>query len=128
MAYFYLTLAIILEIVGLTALKECNGFTRLVPTLVFILGLAASFYLESLALRVLPIGMTYAVWAGTGIVGMGLVGFFFYNEEVSIGTLAGMLFIIAGVAMVLNAGPKISEARNGLPEVQVAEGTPHSRP
>ena len=102
MAYFLLTLAIVLEILGLTALKESDGFTRWLPATFFVVGLSLSFYLESLALRVLPIGMTYTLWAGSGIVGMCLVGIFIYGEQVGFKAMGGMAMIILGAALVLN--------------------------
>ena len=115
MAYFFLALAIALEILGLTALKACHGFTRLLPTVIFVLGIGASFYFESLALKVLPIGMTYAVWAGVGIVGMFFVGSAFYGEEINLGTLAGILLIVAGVSLVLNAAVVTEVAASDVP-------------
>ena len=100
MIYAILFLAIVFEVVGLTALKETQGFTRLLPSLIFAGGLAASFYLEALALRHLPVGLTYAVWSGMGIVGMTLVGFIAYGEKMGAGSTLGLLLIVAGIAVL----------------------------
>lgn len=98
MVYSVLALAILFEIVGLTALKETHGFTRLLPAVLFAAGLGLSFYLESIALKSLPIGLTYTAWAGMGIVGMALVGALLYGEKINPGMMMGMALIIAGVA------------------------------
>ena len=81
MSYFFLSLGIVCEIAALIALKETQGFTRPLPVALFALGLGISFYFESLALRTLPIGMTYAVWAGVGIVGMAVIGATFTTKR-----------------------------------------------
>lgn len=107
--YAILAFAILFEVIALTALKETQGFTRLLPALVFGLGLAASFYLESLALKVLPIGLTYAVWAGAGIVCMGVVGALLYGERLNPGVVLGMLLIVAGIAVMHQFTPQASE-------------------
>ncbi len=99
--YFFLFLGIVLEIVGLAALKESYGFTRWFPTLVFAVGIGASFYFESLALRTLPISMTYAVWAAAGVIGMAAVGALFYGESVGIGSAIGVLLVVSGVTVML---------------------------
>ena len=100
MPYLLLAVAIVLEIAGLTALKETNGFTRLVPSALFAVALASSFYLESLTLQFLPIGLTYATWSGLGIVGMTLVGAIVYGDRVNSGVVVGVLLIVAGVAVL----------------------------
>jgi small multidrug resistance pump len=68
MAYLYLTIAIISEVVGTAALKASEEFTRLVPTLIVIVGYALAFFFLTLTLRTIPVGIAYAVWAGCGIV------------------------------------------------------------
>lgn len=110
MIYAILGIAIVLEIVSLTALKETNGFTRLFPVLIFGGALAASFYFESLALKILPIGMTYTLWAGLGIVGMTLVGIAFYGEKFNINVVLGMALVIGGVTLIYNNGTPVAEA------------------
>lgn len=100
MVYLFLVFAIVFEIVAITALKATSGFTRLLPSIIFAASLAASFYLESLALKVLPVGWTYAVWAGFGIVGMALVGALLYDERINPGVMVGMVLIIFGIAVV----------------------------
>lgn len=107
MSYFFLSLGIVFEIASLVALKETAGFTRPIPVLLFVFGMATSFYLESLALRTLPIGMTYAVWAGVGIVGMALIGALVYGENLNGGAVLGLVLILAGVLVLYSWSPEI---------------------
>ena len=81
MAYFYLGVAILCEVVGTTALKLSNGFTLPLPSLVTVIGYAAAFYLLALCLRSLSVGFTYAIWAGVGIVLVGGLEFFSWERR-----------------------------------------------
>ena len=74
MNWLILILAGLLEVVWAITLKQTEGFTRLVPSLVTILTMAASFYLLSVALRTLPLGTAYAVWVGIGAIGTAIAG------------------------------------------------------
>jgi len=105
MSYFFLSLGIVCEIASLIALKETQGFTRPLPVALFAIGLGISFYFESLALRTLPIGLTYAVWAGVGIVGMAVIGATFYDEAVNGGIIMGLVLILAGVIVMFYWAP-----------------------
>ena len=80
MAYLYLALAILAEVTATSFLKASEEFTRLVPSLIVVAGYALAFYFLTLTLRFIPIGITYAVWAGLGIVLIALVGYLFYKE------------------------------------------------
>ncbi len=68
MAYLYLAIAIVGEVVGTAALKSTEEFTRLIPSLIVIVGYGMAFFFLTLALRTIPVGIAYAVWAGIGIV------------------------------------------------------------
>lgn len=76
-----LGVAIVAEVVATSALKASEGFTRLVPSVVVILGYGAAFYLLSLALRTIPVGIAYAIWAGLGIVLMAAVGWLAFGQK-----------------------------------------------
>ncbi len=108
--YLFLALGIVFEIAGLAALKESHGFTRVFPALLFAIGIATSFYFESLALRTLPIGMIYAVWAAAGIVGMAVIGALFYGERISFGSACGVALVVSGVTVMLYAAPELAES------------------
>lgn len=101
-AWIYLGLAIASEVLATSALKASQGFTRLVPSLVVVAGYLTSFFLLSLALKTLPLGLTYAVWSGIGTAAMALVGVFLWQEPMSAGQWFGLGLIIVGVVL-LNA-------------------------
>nr|WP_198980047.1 multidrug efflux SMR transporter [Herbaspirillum sp. ASV7] len=80
MAWFYLFLAALCEIAMGTSLKMNEGWTRVLPSIAAIASGLMSIYLLALSLRTLPVGMAYAVWTGTGAVGLVLVGIFYFQE------------------------------------------------
>lgn len=100
-AYLYLAAAIAAEVTGTTALKFSNGFENALPTLVVVVGYIGSFYLLSLTLQELPIGLVYATWSAIGIVAAVLVGRFLFDEPIDPAGIVGMALIVAGV-VVLN--------------------------
>ncbi|WP_017429585.1 DMT family transporter [Vreelandella jeotgali] len=100
MAFIYLILAIVAEVVATSALKSSAGFTRLAPSLVVVVGYGLAFYLLSLVLRTLPVGVAYAIWAGLGIVLVTLVGVVAYGERPDMPAVAGILLIVAGVVVL----------------------------
>ncbi len=100
MAYIYLAIAIIAEVAATSALKASEGFTKLIPSLIVIVGYGVAFYLLTLVLRTIPVGITYAVWAGLGIVLVVLMGAILYKQIPDIPAVIGMGFIVAGVAII----------------------------
>nr|WP_298659334.1 multidrug efflux SMR transporter [uncultured Thiothrix sp.] len=74
MSYFYLAIAIISEVIATSALRNSAEFTKLWPTLIMIAAYGSAFYFMTLALRTIPLGITYAIWSGLGIVLISLVG------------------------------------------------------
>ena len=104
MAWLYLTLAIVTEVVGTVAFRYIHGFTRPLPSAVVVVGYALSFYFFSLSLRGLSLGVTYAVWAGAGTAAIALIGMVALNEPVSALKLASLFLIIGGVVGLNAAG------------------------
>jgi len=100
MPYLWLALAILFEVMGTSALKLSDGFSRLLPVFVTFVGYGASFYLLSLCLQSLGVGFVYAVWAGVGMVLIAIVGVVFFADQVDWQGLAGMALIIAGVVVL----------------------------
>lgn len=100
MNYVFLTLAIVFEVVATSALKQSNGFTRLTPSLVTVAGYALAFYFLSLPLRVLPVGVIYAIWSGVGIVLITAIGWLFFRQSLDAAALIGMTLIVAGVLVI----------------------------
>lgn len=97
MAWVFLFLAGILEIAWAFAMKESQGFTRLMPTLIMLGTMAASFGLLSLSMRTLPLGTSYMIWTGIGAVGAFVVGVWFLGEAVSVQRVVAALLIVAGI-------------------------------
>jgi quaternary ammonium compound-resistance protein SugE len=97
MSWLPLILAGLLEVVWALALKESNGFTRLVPTALFVPVYAASAVLLGIALRDLPVGTGYAVWVGIGAVGTALLGIAFLGDPVGPARIAAIALIATGV-------------------------------
>ncbi|WP_292803764.1 multidrug efflux SMR transporter [Methylotenera sp.] len=100
MHWFYLVIAIVSEVIATSALKAADGFTQLVPSIIVVVGYAAAFYFLSLTLRFIPIGITYAVWSGVGIVLVSLIGWFAYRQPLDIAAMIGIGFIVAGVVIL----------------------------
>lgn len=100
MAWIWLTVAGVLEIVWAFAMKQSHGFTRLVPSLVMLAAMMASFALLSLSMKSLPLGTAYMVWTGIGAVGAFLVGIAFLGEPVSTLRIAAALLIVGGLVMM----------------------------
>nr|WP_240724660.1 multidrug efflux SMR transporter [Halomonas borealis] len=100
MAYLYLALAIVAEVVATSSLKASEEFTRLWPSLLTVVGYVIAFYLLTLALRTLPVGIAYAIWAGLGIVLVTLIGILVYGERLDLPAALGLAMIIGGVAVI----------------------------
>lgn len=97
MAWVYLLLAGIFEIVWAISLKYTQGFTRLVPSFVTVMGMGVSFYFLSMSLKTLPIGTAYAIWTGIGALGTVLIGMFFLGEPRDWIRLVFVFLILVGI-------------------------------
>ena len=100
LTYASLAAAIVLEVVGTTLLQQSQQFTRAVPTALMALCYGAAFYLLSLALRTMPVGIAYAIWSGLGIVLISIVGLVFLGQRLDLPAVIGIGLIIAGVLVV----------------------------
>ena len=100
MAYIYLAVAIVAEVAATSALKASEEFTKLIPSLIVIVGYVISFYFLTRVLRTIPVGITYAIWAGLGIVLVTVVGAFLYKQIPDVAAVLGMGLIIAGVVVI----------------------------
>lgn len=100
MVYFYLAIAIIVEVVAASALKASEGFTRPVPTAIVIVGYLIAFYLLTVIVKTLPVGITYAIWAGMGIVLVAIVSAVMYKQIPDAPAIIGMGLIITGVIII----------------------------
>ena len=100
MTFVYLVLAIVAEVIATSALKASVGFTRPLPSVVVVVGYGLAFYLLSLVLRTLPVGVAYAIWAGLGIVLVTLVGIVVFGEKPDLPAVLGISLIVAGVVLL----------------------------
>ncbi len=98
--YLYLVVAILFEVIATTALKQTEGFTRLLPSLVSIGGYALAFYFLSLPLRTMPVGVVYAIWCGAGIIFITAIGWVWFRQALDLPALAGKGLTIA--RLILN--------------------------
>jgi small multidrug resistance pump len=103
MVYFMLGGAILAEILGTTAMKYSDGFSRLLPSLGTVSGYLIAFALLARTLRTMSVGTAYAIWAGVGTAVIAAIGMVFLGESASPVKLAGLALVIAGV-VVLNLG------------------------
>jgi small multidrug resistance pump len=95
-----LLFAILSEVIGTTALKFSEGFTKLIPSIVVLLGYGLSFYLLSLSLKVFPIGVAYAIWSGVGLVLTVTAGMLIWRETLDWARVLGILLILAGIVLI----------------------------
>ncbi|MCB2050475.1 MAG: multidrug efflux SMR transporter [Novosphingobium sp.] len=100
MHYVYLGIAILAEVCATTGLKASAGFSRLVPTLIALGGYTIAFFCLSLTLRVVPVGIAYAIWSGAGICLIALAGWLLYGEVMDMPAVAGAALIIAGIVVM----------------------------
>lgn len=101
MKYLFLGLAIILEVTGSSFLKASEGFSKFVPSIITVMAMVGCFFFLSLALKSIPLGYAYAIWAGVGIVLTALVSVFIFHQKLDLPAVAGIALILAGV-LVMN--------------------------
>ena len=98
--YVYLFIAIVTEVIATIALKSAEEFTKFWPSVVVVVGYLASFYFMMLVLRTLPVGVTYALWSGVGIVLVTVMAMVLYQQTPDLPAILGMALIIAGVVVI----------------------------
>lgn len=99
-AYFILLLAIILETIATSFLKQSDQFIRLLPSVATVAGYAGSFYCLSLVLKNIPVGIAYAIWSGMGIVLISVIGWMVFKQHLDWPAILGLALIIAGVLVI----------------------------
>ncbi|WJJ94866.1 DMT family transporter [Neopusillimonas aromaticivorans] len=104
MAWLYLITAGVLEVVWAYSMKQSVGFSRLIPSIITVLTMIASFGLLAAAMRVLPLGTAYTIWTGIGAVGAFLVGVFFLGESLNALRTIAALLIISGLVLMKFSG------------------------
>lgn len=103
--YVFLVIAIALEVFSTSMLKYSEGFTKLYPSLAFIVGMSASFYAVAQTMTIIPLNITYAIWAGLGTVLTVLVAIVLWKESITLYSGIGIVLIVIGVVMLNLKGP-----------------------
>lgn len=98
--WFLLAVAIVSEVIGTSALKASESFTRPIPSAIAIVGYVLAAYLLALTLKTIPVGIAYAIWAGMGVVLVALVSWLLYDQRLDMPAVAGMCLVVAGVAVI----------------------------
>lgn len=97
MNWLYLTIAGFFEVFWAVGLKFSHGFTKILPSVLTVIGMLASFYFLSLALKKLPLSIAYAVWTGIGTVGTVLFGVLYFGESISLAKIICVSMIVGGI-------------------------------
>ncbi|WP_286145208.1 SMR family transporter [Thalassobius sp. I31.1] len=100
MHYVYLICAVIAETIGTASMQASQQFTKPLPSLVVVISYAVSFYLLSLTLKFMPVGVVYALWSGLGIVLIALIGLAVFGQKLDLPAVIGLGLIIAGVLVI----------------------------
>lgn len=100
MKYLFLALAIIFEVIGSSFMKASEGFTKWFPSAIVLIAYLICFYFLSLALKMIPLGVAYAIWAGLGIVLTAAVSVFIFKQKIDIAGIVGIVFIVIGVVIM----------------------------
>lgn len=100
MGYFWLSLAIIAEVIATSALKASDEFTKLLPSVVVIIGYGVAFFLLTLVMRTIPVGVAYAIWSGCGIFLITIVSALVFRQVPDTAAIIGLVLIAAGVVVI----------------------------
>lgn len=99
-AWGLLMVAVVAEVIATSALKQCEGFTKLWPSLIVALGYCVALTFLSLAVKTIPVGMAYAAWSGLGVALVTLVGWVVLDQRLDAPAILGMILIVSGVAVM----------------------------
>ncbi|TLX58040.1 multidrug DMT transporter [Stutzerimonas nosocomialis] len=99
-AYLYLALAIAAEVIATTSMKALDGFNKPLPLALVVFGYCISFWMLSLVVKSIPVGIAYAIWAGLGIVLVSVAASVLYAQKLDLPAVLGMVLIIAGVVVI----------------------------
>jgi small multidrug resistance pump len=100
MHYVYLAIAIVAETIATSTLKSTEGFSKPLPTAVVAVGYAIAFYLLSVVVKTMPVGIVYAIWSGVGIVLVAIVGLVWLKQSLDLPAIFGIGLILTGVIVI----------------------------
>ncbi|CAH1528890.1 Quaternary ammonium compound-resistance protein QacE [Vibrio harveyi] len=95
-----LSIAIVCEVIATSSIPKTEQFTKLMPSTVVIIGYGTAFFLLSVTVKSMPVGLVYAIWSGAGIVLVAAVGYFLYGQKLDLAAIVGIGFILTGVMIV----------------------------
>lgn len=98
--FITLIVAVIFETIGTTALQASQQFTKLGPSIIVVIAYAAAFYLLALTLKTMPVGIMYAIWSGSGIVLIAVIGWVVFRQTLDLPAVLGMALILAGIVII----------------------------
>ncbi len=98
--FITLIFAVIFETIGTTALQASQQFTKLGPSIIVVIAYAAAFYLLALTLKTMPVGIMYAIWSGSGIVLIAVIGWVVFRQTLDWPAVLGMALILAGIVII----------------------------
>lgn len=98
--YLYLAIAVTAEVIATTSMKSISGLSKPLPLMLVIVGYGISFWMLSLVVKTIPVGVAYAVWAGLGIVLVSIAATFIYQQRLDLPAMLGMGLIVAGVMVI----------------------------
>nr|WP_084862119.1 SMR family transporter [Salibaculum halophilum] len=98
--YLYLMLAVAAETIGTSALQASQQFTRVGPSVLVVVAYAISFYMLSLTLKYMPVGIMYAMWSGLGIIFIALIGWLVFRQSLDLPAVIGITLILAGIVVI----------------------------
>ncbi|QGZ28674.1 DMT family transporter [Stutzerimonas stutzeri] len=98
--YIYLAIAITAEVIATSSMKALDGFSRPLPLFLVVVGYGISFWMLSLVVKTIPVGIAYAIWAGLGIVLVSVVAALIYRQSLDLPAMLGMAMIVAGVVVI----------------------------
>ncbi len=98
--YLYLTLAVLFETIGTTALQASQQFTKFWPTVIVVFSYGLAFFLLGLTLKYMPVGIVYAIWSGLGIVFIASIGFIVFGQRLDLPAILGLGLILAGILVI----------------------------
>ncbi|MBP4140823.1 QacE family quaternary ammonium compound efflux SMR transporter [Flavobacterium sp. P4023] len=98
--FLFLGIAILFEIIATSALKKSEEFSKLIPSIITIVGYCGAFYFLSFAIRTIPIGIAYAIWSGVGIVLITIIGAVFFKQIPDLPAIIGLSLILIGVIII----------------------------
>lgn len=105
MAYLFLLLSIVFELIGTSMLKASQGFTRVLPAVITVVSLVCSFYFLSLTLKSIPLNTAYAIWSGLGGVATVIISVLIWKEKLNGWSIVGISLILIGVVVLNLLGP-----------------------